>query len=96
MNDTKNLYEFVLVVSVKIGEKTDELIEKFKTLIESNTELKDVNKWGKRKLAYPIKKEAEGENVVFEFVSDSKFPQELDRISQITEGVLRSLIVKKA
>ncbi len=96
MNDTKNLYEFVLVVSVKIGEKTDELIEKFKTLIESNTELKDINKWGKRKLAYPIKKEAEGEYVVFEFVSDSKFPQELDRISQITEGVLRSLIVKKA
>ena len=95
MNEIKHLYEFVLVVSVKVGEKPEELIEKFKALIESNAELKNMNKWGKKKLAYPIRKEPEGEYVVFEFESGSQFPKELDRICQITDGVLRSMIVKK-
>ena len=95
MNEIKHLYEFVLVVSVKVGEKPEELIEKFKALIESNAELTNMNKWGKKKLAYPIRKEPEGEYVVFEFESGSQFPKELDRICQITDGVLRSMIVKK-
>lgn len=95
MNEIKHLYEFVLVVSVKVGEKSEELIEKFKALIESNAVLTNMNKWGKKKLAYPIRKEPEGEYVVFEFESDAQFPKELDRISQITDGVLRSMIVKK-
>lgn len=90
-------YEFVLVASVKLGEKTEELISKFKELIEKNAELKDMNRWGKRKLAYLINKEPEGEYVVFDFATnDSKFPKELDRICQITDGVLRTIIVKKS
>jgi len=96
MNEVKHLYEFVLVVSVKLGEKSEELINKFKALIESNAELVNVNRWGKKKLAYPINKEAEGDYTVFEFNSVSEFPKELDRISQITDGVLRSMIVKKS
>ena len=95
MNEIKHLYEFVLVVSVKVGEKSEELIEKFKALIESNAVLTNMNKWGKKKLAYPIRKEPEGEYVVFEFESGAQFPKELDRICQITDGVLRSMIVKK-
>lgn len=91
----KNSYEFVLVVSVKVGEKTEEIVNKFKSLIESHAELTNMNNWGKRKLAYPINKEAEGEYVFFDFESDSEFPKELDRISRITDGVLRTMIVKK-
>lgn len=96
MVELKHSYEFVLAVSVKLGEKTEELIGKFKELIESNAELANVNRWGKRKLAYPINKEVEGEYVLFEFTSNADFPKELDRISQITDGVLRSMIVKKS
>ena len=95
MVETKRCYEFVLVVSVKLGEKTEEIINKFKNLIESNAELKNVNSWGKKKLAYQINKESEAEYVLFEFESNPEFPKELDRISQITDGVLRSMIVTK-
>lgn len=95
MDEIKRCYEFVLVVSVKLGEKTEEIIDKFKNLIESNAELKNINSWGKKKLAYQINKESEGEYVLFEFESNSEFPKELDRISQITDGVLRSMIVTK-
>ena len=96
MSEIKNLYEFVLVVSVKVGENPEELIGKFQSLIESKAELTNVNKCGRKKLAYPIGKEPEGEYVVFDFKSTSEFPKELDRICQITEGVLRSMIVKKS
>ena len=95
MSEIKNAYEFVLVVSVKLGEKTEEIIEKFKNLIETHAQNVDVNKWGRKKLAYLINKESEGEYVVFSFESDSQFPKELDRICQITDGVLRSMICKK-
>lgn len=96
MTETMNSYEFVLAVSVKLGEKTEEIIEKFKNLIESNAKLTDVSRWGKKRFAYPVAKETEGEYVLFVFESNAKFPNELDRISRITDGVLRSLIVKKS
>lgn len=95
MVETKHSYEFMLVASVKVGEKTEEIVNKFKSLIEANAELTNVNNWGKRKLAYLINKEPEGEYVLFEFNSTSEFPKELDRICQITDGVLRSMIIKK-
>lgn len=68
-------------------------IEKFSTLISENGTLVSADEWGKRKLAYLINKEAEGYYVLFTFESDATFPAELDRISKITDGVLRSMII---
>lgn len=93
--DVKHSYEFVLVVSVKLGEKTEELVNKFKSLIEEHAEISNISRWGKKKFAYPINKELEGEYVLFEFSSGSEFPEELDRVTKITDGVLRSMIVRK-
>ena len=96
MAEIKHSYEFMLVVSSKLSEDAVEgVIGKFKELIEKEAELENVDKWGKRKLAYLINKESEGIYVLFSFKSNSKFPAELDRISKITDGILRSLIVKK-
>ncbi len=47
------------------------------------------------KLAYLINKESEGYYVLFDFESTAEFPAELDRIYKITEGVMRSIIIKK-
>lgn len=95
MAEIKNSYEFMLVVSTKVGEKTTELVEKFENLVSEKAQLTKIDRMGKRKLAYPIHKELEGDYVVFYFDSDPGLPQELDRICQITDGVLRSLIIKK-
>ena len=54
-----------------------------------------VEDWGKRKLAYLINDEAEGYYVLFNYQAAPEFPAELDRVVKITDGVLRSLIVKK-
>ncbi len=89
-------YEFFLVLSSKLNEDgIGAIIKKLEDLISKNGELKSVDRWGKRKFAYPINKETEGEYILFNFESGPQFPMELDRINRITDGVLRSLIVKK-
>ena len=92
----RSCYEFFLIITSKLGEEgTNSIVEKFEELIKKNGELKSTNNWGNRKFAYPINKESEGIYVLFNFESETSFPAELDRISRITDGVLRSLIVKK-
>ena len=54
-----------------------------------------MDEWGKRRLAYPINYEEEGFYVLYNFVSGPEFPAELERVSNITEGVLRSMVVRK-
>ena len=89
-------YETVMVVSMKKGEEAvQSVVERFKTLIEQNATLKNVDEWGKRKLAYLINKESEGYYVLFDFESEAPFPAELDRKFRINEDVIRSMIIKK-
>jgi small subunit ribosomal protein S6 len=89
-------YEAVVVLSVKNGdEATQSLVAKFKALVEANGTLESVDEWGKRKLAYEINDEAEGYYVLFNFESEPAFPAEFERIANITDGVLRSLVVKQ-
>ncbi|MDD6728064.1 MAG: 30S ribosomal protein S6 [Eubacteriales bacterium] len=89
-------YEIVMVFSLANGDQQVEALkEKFTELIKKNGTLGEVDEWGKRKLAYPINYEKEGYYVVINFASDESFPAELDRVINITDGVLRSLIVAK-
>ena len=89
-------YEAMLIFSLKDGEdQVAAQVEKFKTLIEKNGTVENVDEWGKRRLAYLINDEAEGYYVVFNFESDVNFPAELERIARITDGVVRILTVRK-
>ena len=91
-----NSYETMVVFSVANGEEAAQpLVEKFKALIEANGTLESVDEWGKRRLAYLINDEAEGYYVLYNFESAPEFPAELERIARITDGILRSLVVKK-
>ena len=83
-----NSYEAMMVFSVKNGEEgVPALIEKFK--------VDSVDEWGKRKLAYAIDDEPEGFYALFNFSAAPEFPEEFYRIAGITDGVLRSLVVRK-
>ena len=90
-------YEAMVVLSVKTNdeEQIKALINKFSDLIKNNGTLEGVDEWGKRKLAYDINYESEGYYVLINFEADTTFPAELDRIYHITNGVLRSIIVRK-
>lgn len=89
-------YETMFVLSVKESEEaTAAMVEKLKNLVSANGTLDSVEEWGKRKLAYPIDDETEGYYVLMNYSCAPEFPAELDRIVNITDGILRSLIIKK-
>ena len=96
MSDVKNSYETVFILTTTLGEDAiTALVQKFKTLIEANGTIDSIDEWGKRRLAYPIKKQDDGYYTLINFTSSPSFTAELDRIYKITDGVLRSLIIKK-
>ena len=89
-------YEVMVVFSIKNGEdNVKALVEKFKALIGKNGALEEVNEWGKRKLAYEINYETEAYYVLYTFESKPDFPAELERVMNITDGVLRSMVTVK-
>lgn len=95
MANATRKYELVFILKTNLGdEATAALIQKFKDLISANGTLDNADEWGKRRLAYPIKDETEGYYVQFNFTSGNELPAELDRQFKITDGVLRSLIIK--
>ena len=96
MPNLTNSYETVMILSLNLGEEgINGLITKFKDLIAANGTVEGIDEWGKRKLAYPIQKQPEGYYALIDFTSSPEFTAELDRVYNITDGVLRSLIIKK-
>ena len=86
-------YECMYILNPNLSEEdTAALVEKFKTLVENNGTLDEMQEMGKRKLAYEINYLSEGYYVLVKFSSGPAFPAELDRIMGITDGVIRSLI----
>ncbi len=86
-------YEAMVVFSVKDGEEAAKAVEaKFAEMIAAEAEDVSVDEWGKKKLAYAINYETEGYYVVWNFTAKPDFPAELERILNITDGVLRFLV----
>ena len=89
-------YEVVYIMDPALGEEAiAAMIEKFKTLVETQGTVAAIDDWGKRRLAYPINDLTEGYYVLMTFNAAAAIPAELDRIFRITDGVMRSLIVCK-
>ena len=96
MTEIKRAYETIFVVDASIGEEAiNGLVEKFKSLIEANAEIENVDVWGKKRLAYPINYKTEGYYVLINFTSKPDFPSELERVYKITDGIMRSIVVLK-
>ena len=96
MTEILNSYETMFIIDAGLEEdKTKALIEKFTALIAANGTVESVDEWGKRKLAYEIADRTEGYYVLVNFKSNSEFPKELDRNYRITDGVLRTIIIRK-
>lgn len=96
MSEVINKYETIFVVDASLEEEAIAgIVDKFKTLISNAGEVEEVQEWGKRRLAYPIDYKTEGYYVLVNFSAKPDFPQELERIYNITDGLLRSIIIKQ-
>lgn len=95
MEKVLNSYETLFVVDNSLGEEAVKaIVEKFTALIAENGTIDSVDEWGKRKLAYPINDKVEGYYVLVSFKSEGAFTLELERVFGITEGVLRSIVIR--
>jgi len=93
MAKTSAKYELMYIIDADLDEEqTAAMVEKFKTLIESNGTVDELEEMGKKRLAYLINDKPDGYYVLVKFTSSPDFPAELDRVLKITDGIMRSLI----
>ena len=86
-------YEILVIVDPRptdeeVAALLEQLGEQFKTL---GAEIKKVDNWGKRRLAYDIKKQREGTYAVFEVSAEPSAVKEFERQLRLNESVLRFL-----
>lgn len=91
-----NKYESLYVINPTVDEEgIKALVEKFSSLIvQEGGEVTNVDEWGKRRLAFPVKDFKEGYYVLMHFTAVPEVPQELERVFKITDGIIRYLTVK--
>lgn len=90
-------YEMVVVTSAENSESDRKnLTNQIKKIIETEkSEIVNVNDWGNRDLAYPIKKNTQGFYSVITFKGNSRIPQVLSSKFRLMDEILRYLIVRK-
>jgi small subunit ribosomal protein S6 len=77
-------------------EAKEALIKKFEDLVvENGGAIEKTDRWGLKKLQYPINYKTEGYYVLMTFEAEKTLVVELKRIIGITDGVIRRLITKK-
>jgi small subunit ribosomal protein S6 len=89
-------YETVYIFDSALEDSAiNEKLEKFHALLSTGGKgsITNVAHWGKRTLAYPIKKKETGYYVVAQFEAAAELLPEYERVLKLDEGVLRFLVV---
>lgn len=95
MEKILNKYETMFIIDATLDEEAiGAVADKIKSLIEANGQIESVDVREKKKLAYPINDMNEGYYMLIKFAAEPAFVSELERIFNITEGVIRSIVVK--
>ncbi|RQD76704.1 MAG: 30S ribosomal protein S6 [Candidatus Syntrophonatronum acetioxidans] len=88
-------YEAMVVLHPQYeDEQVDQFIEKVQeTITKDGGEVTNLDKWGKKKLAYEINKLREGHYVVMNYTAPHETSSKMEKAFKIADGVLRYLIV---
>ena len=90
-----NPYELLLIITPDFDESEAEaLTDQVKGIIENGGTLLKVDPWGKKRLAYPIRKRSEGYYVLYIFESAPSFVAELSQSLRVIETILRYMVVQ--
>ena len=89
-------YELVMIFMPELGEEALEpLLASISQFITGKGgAVAEVQRWGKRKLAYPIKHFIEGDYVLMHFKCEPAHNKELETNLKISEKIVRYLLVK--
>ncbi|MBR6880782.1 MAG: 30S ribosomal protein S6 [Clostridiales bacterium] len=90
-----NQYQLVTVLNPANGEEAvNALIETIKNKIESGAKIDALDNLGTKHLAYEIDDQRDGVYLKILYTAESEFPKEIERVLNITDGVLRFLTVR--
>ena len=95
--EARNLkpYELLLIITPDYDEnEADALTSQVKGIIENGGTLLKVDPWGKKRLAYPIRKRSEGYYVLYIFECETSFVAELNQSLHVIEAILRYMVVQ--
>ncbi|MCK4354007.1 MAG: 30S ribosomal protein S6 [Dehalococcoidia bacterium] len=89
-------YELVTVISPEIDEgKASEITDKVNRFIsERGGVVEETKQWGRKKLAYPIKRFMEADYTLTLFKLESKLVKEFEADLRTSGEILRHLVVK--
>ena len=89
-------YEMLYILDASLSDEAKEaVIKKFEDLVTANGGVVEkTDRWGVKKLQYPIDYKTEGYYVLMTFEAAKTLVVEIKRIAGITDGVIRRLITK--
>ncbi len=90
-------YESVIIVRPGAAAETEltAVIEKYSAVITNHGgEIAGIDRWGLKKLAYPIKKETQGVYLLARYTATPEDILELERLLRIDDRVIKYLTVK--
>ena len=89
-------YEMLYLIDSSVTDEAREaLVARFEKIVSDlGGKVLSTDKWGTRKLAYPINYKNDAFYVLMTFEADGNAVKELDRIAGITDEVIRRMITK--
>ncbi len=93
---TKKMYESAVLISAALEEEQiQSIISRIKELISSNDgEITDIEDWGRKRLAYMIRKSKIGYYIIFQFNAYPQIISTLEKFYKLDENILRYLTIK--
>ena len=90
-------YEMLYILDASLTDEAKEaIIKKFEDLVtENGGTVEKTDRWGLKKLQYPINYKTEGYYVLMTFEAEKTLVVELKRVAGIIDGIIRRLITKR-
>jgi small subunit ribosomal protein S6 len=91
-------YELMAILPAEADDKAVQAVTDrvSQVLQEHGGQVGAINKWGRRRLAYELKRQSEGFYVVVEFQAEPDAVKELDRVLMLVDEVIRFKVVVRA
>lgn len=92
----KSTYESIFIIKPTLSdEETEKVIQKMQEIITAGGgEIINVENWGKKKLAYEIKKHKRGHYVLLHLKAEGALVKELERNYRLNDAVIKFITVK--
>ncbi len=92
----RSTYESIFIIKPTLSdEETEKVIQKMQEIITAGGgEIINIENWGKKKLAYEIKKHKKGHYVLIHFKAEGPLVKELERNYRLSDAVIKFITVK--